>query len=108
MSLLSNSVHLYSRNAVLLKNVLQLSYQCPKISKCRFVSTKSRSNKTLKGMFKIGLAGVTVGAVVGTGYSIHYMNQPRAHIINEETVLTPIESVPEFVPTKSVSCTWNF
>lgn len=104
MSILSNiAIHFLSRNISGLKNVHQLSNKCTRIPKYRTISTKSRSKQTSKGMFKIGLAGITVGAVVGTGYSIHYMNQPRAHILNEEIVLSPLETIPEITPSKSVS-----
>lgn len=67
------------------------------------MSTKSRANKPLNGMFKIGIAGVAVGAAIGTGYSIHHLNQPKAHILNEETFLRTVETIPKIVPTKSVS-----
>lgn len=104
MSLLSNTaLHFVSRNVTLSKHVLQLSNKFTKVPKFRNIATKSRSKQTLKGMFKIGVAGITVGAVVGTGYSIHYMNQPRAHILNEETILTPLERIPNITPSKSVS-----
>lgn len=53
-------------------------------------------------MFKIGIAGVAVGAAIGTGYSIHHLNQPRAHILNEETVLKTLDTIPDIVPSKSV------
>lgn len=104
MSLLSNALNLVFRTVSTQKNCLEISYKCTKISRYRYISTKSRTNRTLKGMFKVGLAGVTVGAVVGTGYSIRYMNQPRAHILNEETFIGPVETVPKFIASKSVSC----
>lgn len=97
------SLDFLGKNILFSRNILQLPQKCTKISRYRFVSTNSRSNRNFKGMLKIGLAGVTVGAVVGTGYSIHYLNQPRAHILDEETVINPIETVPKFTPTKSVS-----
>lgn len=104
MSIFSNTaIHFFSRNITVSKYVPQLSNKCTKIPKYRNISTKSRFKQTSKGMFKIGLAGITVGAVVGTGYSIHYMNQPRAHILNEEIVLRPFHTMPKITPSKSVS-----
>lgn len=103
MSLFSNVISLVARNTIVCKNVILLSKNCTKISRYRYNSTKSRTTKALKGMFKIGLAGVTVGAVVGTGYSIHYFNKPRSHILNEQTVINPIDTIPDFTPTRSVS-----
>ncbi|XP_044269831.1 prostaglandin E synthase 2 [Tribolium madens] len=60
------------------------------------------TRRSLKGVFKLGLAGVTVGALVGTGYSIHKMNQPRGHIINEETAIPVLGELPKVAPSRQV------
>ncbi|EFA00341.1 prostaglandin E synthase 2 [Tribolium castaneum] len=60
------------------------------------------THRSLKGVFKLGLAGVTVGALVGTGYSIHRLNQPRGHIINEETAIPILEELPKIAPSREV------
>lgn len=103
MSLLSSAVNLVLRGAPSSKNVFLLTSKYMRDSKNKFFSSKNRSSRSLKGMFKIGVAGVAVGAVVGTGYSIHYMNHPKAHILNEETFISPVTAIPDFVPSKSVS-----
>lgn len=100
MSLFSKTIQLL-RSTSLARNAYFTSESMT--SRCRFSSTKTGSNKTSKGIIKIGLAGVTVGAIVGTGYSINYMNQPKAHILNEETIISPIKEIPDIVPSKSVS-----
>lgn len=102
MSLLSNKLNLV-KSIVLSKNILQLSNTCERVARCRFMSTKPKSATSLKGMFKIGVVGITVGAVIGTGYSIHQLNHPRTHIMNEEVILKPVENIPNVVPSKSVS-----
>lgn len=55
------------------------------------------------GMFKLGLVGVTVGALVGTGYSIKQLNKPNTHIINEEITIPLLEEVPKINPSRRVS-----
>lgn len=61
------------------------------------------SPKSKKGIFKLGLVGITVGALVGTGYSIRQLNKPNAHILNEQTRIPLLESVPEIKPSRRVS-----
>lgn len=56
----------------------------------------------LKGLFKLGLTGITVGAVVGTGYTIHKYNQPRQHIINEEITIPSIDKLPQIQPSRKI------
>lgn len=60
--------------------------------------------KPLKGMFKLSLVGVTVGALVGTGYSLKQLNKPRGHIPNEklEIPILSEEEVPKITPTRRV------
>lgn len=57
----------------------------------------------MRGIFKVGLAGVTMGAIMGTGYSIHQMNKPRAHIINEQTFIPAVKEIPNINPSRQVS-----
>lgn len=61
-----------------------------------------KNNGGFKGIFKLGLVGVTVGALVGTGYSIRQLNKPNAHIINEETTIPLLSDVPKIKPSKQV------
>lgn len=56
-------------------------------------------------MVKVGLVGVTAGALVGTGYSIHQLNQPRGHIVNEESTIPILEEIPKIEPTRRVNIT---
>lgn len=56
-----------------------------------------------KGVFKLGLVGVTVGALVGTGYSIRQLNKPNTHIINEQITIPVLEEVPKINPSRQVS-----
>ncbi|KAG5898251.1 hypothetical protein JTB14_029629 [Gonioctena quinquepunctata] len=77
-------------------------YTLVKLPKHRNYVTKPKTEKVSKGMFRIGVAGVTVGALVGTGYSIHYMNRPRAHILNEETTIPVFKELPDIKPTKQI------
>lgn len=65
---------------------------------CRNYGTKSPK----RGIFKLGLIGVSFGAIVGTGYSINYLNKPKQHISNEELAIPIIESIPEVMPSKQV------
>lgn len=94
---LSYAIKVIFRNVPTTKNI----HSCTKIS--RLFSSKSQSSRTLKATFKLGLAGVAVGAAIGTGYSIHYLNHPRSHILNEQTFINPVEAIPKLVPSKSVS-----
>ncbi|XP_066138942.1 prostaglandin E synthase 2 [Euwallacea fornicatus] len=68
----------------------------------RFSSNKSIPRKTLKGVLKLGLAGVTVGALVGTGYSIHHRNNPKDHMSNEKSFIEPLSNIPEIKPSRKV------
>ncbi|CAH1155568.1 unnamed protein product [Phaedon cochleariae] len=72
------------------------------IAPCRFRKYSTKTERVSRGMFSIGLTGITVGALVGTGYSIHYMNKPRGHIINEETTIPIFQDIPKIEPSKSV------
>lgn len=71
------------------------------VGKVRTYATKA--NKVPRGFFKIGLAGVTVGALVGTGYSIHSANQPRDHIINEQSFIESVPDIPDIIPSRKVT-----
>lgn len=72
-------------------------------SAVRNFATKSNAGRITKGIFKVGLVGVTMGAIVGTGYSIHHMNKPRAHIINEQTFIPAVKEIPNINPSRQVS-----
>lgn len=65
-------------------------------------SYSSNVRQSFKGIFKLGLTGITLGALVGTGYSIHQMNKPRMHIINEEISIPLIEELPKIQPSRQV------
>lgn len=58
------------------------------------------SNK--KGLFKLGLVGVTVGCLVGTGYSIQQLNKPTGHILNEEITIPLLENIPKVNPSRQI------
>lgn len=70
-----------------------------------FCQHRSMSTKYLqkgKTLFKLGLAGITMGAIVGTGYSVHSMNKPRTHILNEQTFISSLDKIPKIKPTKQI------
>ncbi|CAH1165678.1 unnamed protein product [Phyllotreta striolata] len=60
------------------------------------------SGKQKKGIFGIGFASASVGLLLGTGYSIYYMNKPNAHLVNEETRIKLVEYVPDIKPSKII------
>ncbi|XP_065161734.1 prostaglandin E synthase 2 [Atheta coriaria] len=66
----------------------------------RDVSTTGPKTVKKSGV-RLGMASLTVGALVGTGYSIHQLNKPRLHILNEQTTIALIDNVPQIAPTKS-------
>lgn len=68
----------------------------------RFRTYATKANKSSRGFFKIGLAGITAGALVGTGYSIHSLNKPRDHIINEQTFIPTVKDIPQIRPSRKV------
>lgn len=49
------------------------------------------------------MIGIGVGAVVGTGYSLHQLNKTTTHIVNEETIIPLINYVPKVDPSRQVS-----
>lgn len=57
-----------------------------------------------RGVFKLGLVGVTVGALVGTGYSIQQLNKPKGHIVNERLEVPVMKrgEIPKIEPTRKV------
>lgn len=63
-----------------------------------------RSNKSSRpgSVFKLGLTSVTIGALLGTGYSIHHLNKPRGHIINEVMTIPSVKSIPDIKPSREV------
>ncbi|XP_060535755.1 prostaglandin E synthase 2 [Cylas formicarius] len=89
-----------TKNGRNLGRVLISNAPAPTHTTVRLASTNRPAK--LKGLFKLGLAGVTVGALVGTGYSIHQMNQPRGHIINEHTFIEPLKEIPQIEPSRKV------
>ncbi|XP_050301583.1 prostaglandin E synthase 2 [Anthonomus grandis grandis] len=60
------------------------------------------SSGMFKGVFKMGLAGVAVGAIVGTGYTIHKQNNPKDHLINEQSFIEMVNELPEIKPSREV------
>lgn len=66
----------------------------------RLKSTSNSNKKPFRGIFKLGLAGVTMGALVGTGYSIHHQNKARDHIINEESCIPMVIEIPKIEPSR--------
>lgn len=96
MSLLCNKL-LSSASRVLLNH--PISPQSAILTVRCFTS----SSKSKNGIFKLGLVGITVGALVGTGYSIRQLNKPNAHILNEQTRIPLLDNVPEIKPSRRVS-----
>ncbi|KAJ8975886.1 hypothetical protein NQ317_011357 [Molorchus minor] len=68
----------------------------------RSYATESKTFPASKGIFKVGLVGITVGAIVGTGYSVHLMNKPRAHIVNEQSFISQVKELPPIKPSRRV------
>lgn len=56
-----------------------------------------------RGLVKMSLLGIGIGAVVGTGYSFHQLNKPTTHILNQQTSMSVLKNVPNIVPTRKVS-----
>lgn len=103
MSFLTNNLSMFHRALPVCKHYTQFTSKFPKTSRCRSFGTKAKStNMNVKGIVKLSLAGVTAGALVGTGYSIHKMNQPRAHIINEEKHIVLMKELPDIPPSRKV------
>lgn len=76
------------------------------LAPCSVISRSLSSGLPKNGgrnVFKLGLVGVTVGALVGTGYSIHQLNKPQTHISNEEISIPVVPEVPKVIPSKRVS-----
>lgn len=84
-----------------LRGLLKPAGSSPQALSKRLASSKA-SPKKAKAIFKVGLAGVTVGALVGTGYSIHQRNNPKDHLINEKIFIEPLEEIPQFKPSRVV------
>lgn len=51
---------------------------------------------------KLSVIGVSVGAVAGTGYSLYKLNKTTTHILNEEIFISPIDNIPESIPSRQV------
>lgn len=64
-----------------------------------FNSTKQKPTSTLK----LSLIGASVGALVGTGYSLTQLNKPNNHILNGEITIPILKTVPEITPSRKVS-----
>ncbi|KAL3283747.1 hypothetical protein HHI36_017916 [Cryptolaemus montrouzieri] len=71
-------------------------------SQSRMYSSKYYAKRSI---FKLGLVGITMGAIVGTGYSIHNQNKPRSHIMNEETVIPILDNIPKIKPSRKIRYT---
>lgn len=99
MSRLCSKSLLMNTSRVLFNNHILPQYPSVVTVRCLTTSPKSK-----QGIFKLGLMGVTVGALVGTGYSIRQLNKPNAHILNEQTKIPLVENVPKIQPSRKVSC----
>ncbi|KAJ8925007.1 hypothetical protein NQ315_001172 [Exocentrus adspersus] len=96
MSFLSKNLMVpYRQTSLFMQNIFHFQTQV-------FRNFASKPRTVTKGFFKIGLVGVTMGAIVGTGYSIHQRNKPRAHIINEQTFIPTIDEMPQIKPSRTV------
>ncbi|KAK9711413.1 Glutaredoxin [Popillia japonica] len=51
---------------------------------------------------KLSVIGVSVGAVAGTGYSLYKLNKTTTHILNEEIFISPIDNIPESIPSRQI------
>ncbi|XP_076272695.1 prostaglandin E synthase Su(P) [Rhynchophorus ferrugineus] len=90
------------RNKVLInENLIRFNRSNTYFQPIRSKSTSSKP-KMKSIFFKLGLTGITVGALVGTGYSIHKKNKPRDHIINEQTFIEPVSHLPKIKPSRRV------
>ncbi|XP_045463904.1 prostaglandin E synthase 2 isoform X1 [Harmonia axyridis] len=76
------------------------------VPKIKFqIPTRTYSSKMLqrgKSMFKLGLAGIVVGGVVGTGYTIYLRNQPRSHIMNKQSGIPLLDEIPKINPSRKI------
>ncbi|CAG9761507.1 unnamed protein product [Ceutorhynchus assimilis] len=82
-----------------------LKILCPpqKVVSLRLKSTRvSSASSIMKGVFKMGLAGITMGAIVGTGYSIHQRNNPKDHMIHEQSFIEPVDEIPDIKPSRQM------
>ncbi|CAH0546077.1 unnamed protein product [Brassicogethes aeneus] len=92
MSLLSKGIgRLHSKNIL---NGFQLVT-------CRKYASKETPS-FVKSALKVSAVGVTMGALVGTGYTIHQQNKPRGHILNEQNVVEMIKDVPKIKASRSI------
>lgn len=96
MSIMCNKLLLKASRLLFHKTVIP---QDPLLVSVRYFGT---SPKGKKGLFKLGILGVGIGALVGTGYSIHHLNKPNTHILNEQTKISLLENVPQIQPSRRV------
>lgn len=68
-------------------------------------SYSSKVHRKGKSVFKLGLAGMVAGGVMGTGYSLYLRNEPRAHIMNEQSTIPLIDTLPNIKPSREVNNT---
>ncbi|GJQ88054.1 Su(P) [Trypoxylus dichotomus] len=68
----------------------------------RFITDRGNEVNTGSNYFKLSLIGVSVGAAVGTGYSIYELNKTTTHIVNEETSIPLIASIPPIKPSRQI------
>ncbi|KAH1002617.1 hypothetical protein HUJ04_008689 [Dendroctonus ponderosae] len=62
----------------------------------------SSAPKRAGSYFKLGLTGVAMGALVGTGYTIHQQNNPKDHFVNETFFIEELEEIPEIKPSRQM------
>lgn len=95
MSVLSNRLRLYCGRFITHSVVTQST----KVANRRCLNTSANSRNSI---LKLGFVGVSVGALIGTGYSIRQRNKPNSHIMNEQTTIPLVHKVPDIKPSRNV------
>ncbi|KAF2897934.1 hypothetical protein ILUMI_08242 [Ignelater luminosus] len=100
MSLISKGLRNYTVLSSLTRDV------CSKFLNRRMIATGTANTnaKSPKSTLKLSILGVGLGALVGTGYSIHQLNKPRGHILNEQTTIPMLNEIeiPKITPSKKI------
>lgn len=101
MSLFSKGLRHYTFLSNITRDV------CIKFLNRRMITTgTANANTKSRSTLKLSILGVGLGALIGTGYSIHQLNKPRGHILNEQTTIPMLNEIeiPKITPSKKVSC----